>query len=45
MFFKNRYEQYLGKQLVKDLQERSKELKIFYKEDYIEIINKFRNNE
>ena len=39
------YEQYLGKQLVKDLQERSKELKIFYKEDYIEIINKFRNNE
>lgn len=27
------------------LREKSKELKIFYKEDYIEIINKFRNNE
>ena len=23
----------------------SKEIKIFYKDDYIEIINKFRNNE
>jgi hypothetical protein len=39
------YEQYLGEQLVKDLRERSKEVKIFYKEDYIEVINKFRNNE
>ena len=39
------YEQYLGEQIVKDLRERSKELKIFYKEDYIEVINKFRNNE
>ena len=45
MFFKNRYEQYLGEQLVKDLCERGKEIKIFYKDDYIEIINKFRNNE
>jgi hypothetical protein len=39
------YEQYLGEQLVKDLRERSKEVKIFYKEDYIKVINKFRNNE
>ena len=39
------YEQYLGEQIVKDLRERSKELKIFYKEDYIKVINKFRNNE
>ena len=30
---------------VKDLIKRSTELKIFYKEDYIEVINKFRNNE
>lgn len=37
------YEQYLGEQIVKDLRERSKETKIFYKEDYIEIINKFKN--
>ena len=27
------------------LREKSKEVKIFYKEDYIEVINKFRNNE
>lgn len=39
------YAQYLGEQIVKDLCEKSKELKIFYKEDYIKIINKFRNNE
>ena len=39
------YEQYLGEQIVKDLRERSKELKIFYKDDYIEVINKFRSNE
>jgi hypothetical protein len=39
------YEQYLGEQIVKDLHEKSKELKIFYKEDYIEIINKFRDDE
>ena len=39
------YEQYLGEQIVKDLRERGKEIKIFYKDDYIEIINKFRNNE
>lgn len=37
------YEQYLGKQIVKDLRKRSKELKIFYKKDYIDVINKFRN--
>lgn len=37
------YEQYLGEQLVADLKERGKKIKIFYKEDYIEIINKFRN--
>jgi len=37
------YEQYLGEQLVIDLKERAKEIKIFYKEDYIEVINKFRN--
>lgn len=37
------YEQYLGEQVVKELHERSKELKIFYKDDYIKIINKFRN--
>lgn len=37
------YELYLGEQIVKDLRERSKEKKVFYKEDYIEIINKFRN--
>ena len=37
------YEQYLGEQIVKDLRERSKEIKIFYKEDYIGIINQFRN--
>ena len=39
------YEQYLGEQIIKDLRERSKEIKIFYKKDYINIINKFRNNE
>ena len=38
------YEQYLGEQIVNDLRERSKETKIFYKENYIEIINKFRND-
>ena len=27
------------------LREKSKEIKIFYKEDYIEVINKFRGNE
>ena len=37
------YEQYLGEQIIKDLRERSKEIKIFYKDDYIEVINKFRN--
>ena len=39
------YEQYLGEKIVSDLRERSKEIKIFYKEDYIEVINKFRGNE
>ena len=39
------YEQYLGERIVLDLRERSKEIKIFYKEDYIKVINKFRNNE
>lgn len=37
------YEQYLGEKIVKDLKERSKIIRIFNKEDYIEIINKFRN--
>lgn len=37
------YEQYLGEQIVSDLRERSKEIRVFYKEDYIELINKFRN--
>lgn len=34
-----------GENVLIYLAEKSKELKIFYKEDYIEIINKFRNNE
>lgn len=37
------YEKYLGEKIVKDLKERSKILRVFKKEDYIEIINKFRN--
>lgn len=41
------YEQFLvneyGSDVLDFLAEKSKELKIFYKEDYIEIINKFRN--
>ena len=32
-----------GQEEFDKLTERSKELKIFYKQDYIEIINKFRN--
>lgn len=39
------YEQYLGEQIVKDLRERSKEIKIFQRQDYIEVIEKFRGNE
>ena len=39
------YERYLGEQIVKDLRERSKEIKIFQRQDYIEIIEKFRGNE
>lgn len=38
------YEQYLGTQIVEDLRERSKIMKIFQKEDYIEVIEKFRND-
>jgi len=43
------YEEFLieeyGSDVLDFLREKSKEIKIFYKEDYIEIINKFRNNE
>ena len=43
------YEEFLveeyGSEVLDFLRERSKEVKIFYKEDYIEVINKFRNNE
>ena len=43
------YELYLrsiyGDEVMKYLLDKSKEVKIFYKEDYIEVINKFRNNE
>ena len=43
------YEQLLikeyGSEVLDFLREKSKEVKIFYKEDYIEVINKFRNNE
>ena len=34
-----------GEEEFEKLTERSKEIKIYYKEDYIEVINKFRNNE
>lgn len=41
------YEEFLvekyGSDVLVFLAEKSKELKVFYKEDYIEIINKFRN--
>lgn len=41
------YEEFLvneyGSDVLDFLAEKSKELKVFYKEDYIEIINKFRN--
>ena len=41
------YEQFLieeyGYEVLDFLREKSKEVKIFYKEDYIEVINKFRN--
>ena len=41
------YELYLikkyGKEVVEDLKKRGKELKMFTKKDYIEIIKKFRN--
>lgn len=41
------YEEYLikeyGQEEFNKLAERSKELKVFYKEDYIELINRFRN--
>ena len=43
------YEEFLSEEYGSDvldfLREKSKEIKIFYKEDYIEVINKFRNNE
>jgi len=43
------YEEFLveeyGSDILDFLREKSKEIKIFYKEDYIEVINKFRNNE
>ena len=43
------YEEFLieeyGSDVLDFLREKSKEVKIFYKEDYIEVINKFRNNE
>ena len=34
-----------GSDVLDFLREKSKEIKIFYKDDYIEIINKFKNNE
>ena len=43
------YELYLrsiyGDEVMKYLLDKSKEVVIFYKEDYIKVINKFRNNE
>ena len=43
------YEEFLveeyGDTVLDFLREKSKEIKIFYKDDYIEVINKFRNNE
>ena len=41
VFLKNSY----GENIIDILKSKSKELKIFYKKDYINIINKFRNNE
>lgn len=37
------FEEYLGEEVVKNLREKSKIIKIFSREDYIEIIEKFRN--
>ena len=43
------YEEFLvseyGDSVLDFLREKSKEIKIFYKQDYIEVINKFRGNE
>ena len=43
------YEEFLieeyGSEVLDFLREKSKEVKIFYKDDYIKVINKFRNNE
>ena len=43
------YEEFLveeyGSEVLDFLREKSKEIKVFYKDDYIEVINKFRNNE
>ena len=41
VFLKNSY----GENIIDILKSKSKELKIFYKKDYINIINEFRNNE
>ena len=41
LFLKNKY----GENIIGILKSKSKEIKIFYKDDYIEVINKFRNNE
>lgn len=43
------YEEFLvseyGDSVLDFLREKSKEIKVFYKQDYIEVINKFRGNE
>ena len=39
------FEDYLGSHIVEDLRERSKIIKVFQREDYIEVIEKFRGNE
>jgi len=43
------YEEFLineyGLEVIGILRKKSKEIKIFYKEDYIKVINKFRSNE
>lgn len=39
------YEMWLGEDTVKSLREKSKEIKIFSRQDYIELIEKFKGNE
>jgi len=39
------FENFLGERLVEDLRERSKIIKVFQREDYIGVIEKFRGNE